>query len=60
MKLEQGIYEEYKAKIDLMRRLISDVPVTTDIIAGFSGESGNGFSFREKLPLKTAVANSAR
>ncbi len=32
-------YAEYKEKIDLMRALISDVLVTTDIIAGFSGET---------------------
>ena len=32
-------YEEYKAKIDLMRELIPDVSVTTDIITGFSGET---------------------
>ena len=32
-------YEEYKEKIDLMRALIPGVAVTTDIIAGFSGET---------------------
>ncbi len=32
-------YAEYKEKIDLMRSLIPDVSVTTDIIAGFSGEA---------------------
>ncbi len=32
-------YAEYREKIDLMRALIPDISVTTDIIAGFSGES---------------------
>jgi len=32
-------YQEYKEKVDLMRRLIPDIAVTTDIITGFSGES---------------------
>ncbi len=32
-------YQEYKAKIGLMRRLIPDVSITTDIIAGFSSET---------------------
>lgn len=32
-------YQEYKRKIDLMRQIVPDVSVTTDIIAGFSGET---------------------
>lgn len=32
-------YQEFKDKIDLMRRLIPDISVTTDLIAGFSGET---------------------
>lgn len=32
-------FADYKAKIDSMRALIPDVAVTTDIIAGFSGET---------------------
>ncbi|MBI3306907.1 MAG: radical SAM protein [Candidatus Omnitrophica bacterium] len=32
-------YEEFKSKIDLMREIIPGVSITTDIIAGFSGES---------------------
>jgi tRNA-2-methylthio-N6-dimethylallyladenosine synthase len=32
-------YGEYKAKIDLLRSLVPDISVTTDIIAGFSGET---------------------
>jgi len=32
-------YEEYKQKIDLLRKLVPDVSLTTDMIAGFSGES---------------------
>ena len=32
-------YDEYKAKIEAMRALIPGVSVTTDIIAGFSGET---------------------
>ncbi len=31
-------YEDYKLKIDRMRELIPDISITTDIIAGFSGE----------------------
>lgn len=33
-------YEEYRDKITMMRELIPDVVVTTDIITGFSGETG--------------------
>lgn len=32
-------YEEYREKIRLMREMIPDISITTDIIAGFSGES---------------------
>ena len=32
-------YDEYKAKIDRLRELVPDIAVTTDIIAGFSGET---------------------
>jgi len=32
-------YEEYKAKIDRLRELVPDISMTTDIIAGFSGET---------------------
>jgi tRNA-2-methylthio-N6-dimethylallyladenosine synthase len=32
-------FAEYKEKIDLMREIIPDVCVTTDIISGFSGET---------------------
>lgn len=32
-------YEEFKAKIDSMRKIIGQVSITSDIIAGFSGES---------------------
>ena len=33
-------FEDYKAKIDRLRKLVPDISVTTDIIAGFSGETG--------------------
>ena len=32
-------YEDYKAKIDRLRELVPDISITTDIIAGFSGET---------------------
>ncbi|MBI3313296.1 MAG: tRNA (N6-isopentenyl adenosine(37)-C2)-methylthiotransferase MiaB [Candidatus Omnitrophica bacterium] len=32
-------YAEYKTKIDLMRQIIPDIAISTDIIAGFSGET---------------------
>lgn len=32
-------YEEYKQKIDRLRELVPDISITTDIIAGFSGET---------------------
>ncbi len=32
-------YEEYKNKIDRLRELVPDISITTDIIAGFSGET---------------------
>jgi tRNA-2-methylthio-N6-dimethylallyladenosine synthase len=32
-------YEEYKAKINRLRELVPDISITTDIIAGFSGET---------------------
>lgn len=32
-------YEEFKGKIRLMRETIPDISITTDIIAGFSGET---------------------
>ena len=32
-------FAEYKAKIDQMRAIVPDIVVTTDIIAGFSGET---------------------
>jgi tRNA-2-methylthio-N6-dimethylallyladenosine synthase len=32
-------YEEYKRKIDLLRKLIPDIAITTDVIAGFPGET---------------------
>jgi len=32
-------YEDYKRKIDRLRELVPDISVTTDIIAGFSGET---------------------
>ncbi len=36
-------YQEYKEKIDLMRQLIPDIAITTDIITGFSGETEEDF-----------------
>ncbi len=32
-------YAEYKEKVELLRKLVPDISITTDIIAGFSGES---------------------
>jgi len=32
-------YEDYKKKIDRLRELVPDISITTDIIAGFSGET---------------------
>lgn len=34
-------YEEYLKKIDKIKSLVSDISITTDIIAGFPGESEN-------------------
>ena len=32
-------YEDYKKKIDRLREIVPDISITTDIIAGFSGEA---------------------
>ncbi|MDD5217767.1 MAG: radical SAM protein, partial [Candidatus Omnitrophica bacterium] len=34
-------YEEFKQKIDLLRKLVPEISLTTDMIAGFSGESAD-------------------
>ncbi len=36
-------FEDYKAKIVRLRELVPDVSITTDIIAGFSGETDEDF-----------------
>jgi len=33
------VYEDYKKKIERLRELVPDISITTDIIAGFSGEA---------------------
>ena len=36
-------YQEYREKVDLLRRLVPDIAVTTDIIVGFSGETDEDY-----------------
>jgi tRNA-2-methylthio-N6-dimethylallyladenosine synthase len=36
-------YEDYRAKIEAMRKMIPDIAVTTDIIVGFSGETDEDY-----------------
>lgn len=36
-------YADYKRKIDRLRELVPDISITTDIIAGFSGETEEDF-----------------
>lgn len=38
------LVEEYREKIDLIRSYFSDMNITTDILAGFSGESEEDFN----------------
>jgi tRNA-2-methylthio-N6-dimethylallyladenosine synthase len=45
--------EEYLAKIDLVRALVPDVALTTDVIVGFPGETDA--EYRETLTLLEAV-----
>lgn len=37
-------YNEYKKKIDMLKKSIPDVAITTDIIAGFPGETDSDFA----------------
>ncbi len=41
-------YEEYKAKIDLMRTMIPEISLTTDMIVGFSGETDSDFQMTRR------------
>jgi tRNA-2-methylthio-N6-dimethylallyladenosine synthase len=41
-------YAEYKEKIDLLKRNIPEIAITTDIIVGFPGESDADFRFTMK------------
>ena len=41
-------YKEYKRKIDLLRTAIPDIALTTDIIAGFPGETEEDFQLTMK------------
>ena len=41
-------YDEYKEKIDLLKRNIPEIAITTDIIVGFPGESDADFRFTLK------------
>ncbi len=36
-------YAEYKAKVDRLRELVSDISITTDIIVGFPGETEDDY-----------------
>lgn len=41
-------YAEYKAKVDRLRELVPEIAVTTDIIAGFSGETEEDYQATQR------------
>ena len=50
--------EEYLAKIDMIRRKIPDIAITTDVIVGFPGETNDDFEKTVKVLKDTEFDNA--